>query len=231
MTNPCVIVLAPMMPDSIRVGETDENPVLSLEEESADNLDPFNKPRLRRAIILKAFETYSEKVSFQTPPSQEDPLTKVYADIHTDGILEFLTTAWSRWEALGEHGRNPGSSINTGQSLVKPLIPINVPLPRDPYQRPSKTVMGAIGYYCSDECTPILETLLHELTWDSTVIQTAVDKSVEGTLVYALPTHPGHHAAKDSFGGYCYLNQAALAARLFQSKHNFSKVAVLDIGE
>ena len=46
-------------------------------------------------------------------------------------------------------------------------------------------------------------------------------------VVYALPTHPGHHAAQDSYGGYCYLNHAAHAATQLQ-KH-FKKVAVLDI--
>jgi acetoin utilization deacetylase AcuC-like enzyme len=91
--------------------------------------------------------------------------------------------------------------------------------------------MGQMAYYCTDAITPITETLLHELMWDSTIIQTAVEKAMDRTLVYALPTHPGHHAAKDSFGGYCYLNQAAFAARLFQSKHKLGKIAVLDIGK
>ena len=62
-------------------------------------------------------------------------------------------------------------------------------------------------------------------------MQTAVDKAIDGPLVYAMPTHPGHHAAKDSFGGYCYLNQAAFVVRLFQSKYNLNKVAILYLGE
>ena len=33
------------------------------------------------------------------------------------------------------------------------------------------------------------------------------------TAVYALCRPPGHHAGRDFFGGYCYLNNAALAAR------------------
>jgi acetoin utilization deacetylase AcuC-like enzyme len=62
-------------------------------------------------------------------------------------------------------------------------------------------------------------------------MQTAVDKAIDGPLMYAIPTHPGHQADKDSFGGYCYLNQAAFTARLFQSKYNLNKVAILYIGE
>ena len=220
-----------MTPDCIRMDENGTKPIIPPEDESADALDAFNKPRLRRAIILKTLESRSEMISFQIPSEQKDPLTKLYTDIHSHGLLEFLTSSWSSWDALGQHGRDPGASLDVGHAGIKALILSSTSLPRDPYQRPSKNVMGQIDYYCTDACTPITESLLDELTWDSTVIQTAVDKAIEGTLVYAMPTHPGHHAAKDSFGGYCYLNQAALAARLFQSKHNFSRVAILDIGE
>jgi Histone deacetylase domain len=231
MDDPSVIVLAPITPNFIRMDETGTKPVISPQDENSDSLDTFSKPRLRRAIILKALESKSEKISFQIPSEQKDPLTKVYADIHSHGLLEFLTTSWSSWEALGQQGRDPGASLDIGQDGIKSLILSSTSLPRDSHQQPSKNVMGQINYYCTDTCTPIMETLLDELKWDATIVKSAVDKSIEGTLVYAMPTHPGHHAAKDSFGGYCYLNQAALAARLFQSKHNFSKVAVLDIGE
>jgi acetoin utilization deacetylase AcuC-like enzyme len=175
-------------------------------------------------------EAFAEEISFQTPPPQADPLTKTYADVHSAGLLEFLTTAWSSWVEIGDGRRNPGSTFPGSQCIIKPFIPINMPLPREPFQRASKNVMGKIGYYCTDACTPIVETLLQELMWDSSIIQTAVDKAIDGALVYAMPTHPGHHATKDCFGGYCYLNQAAFAARLFQSKHKMTKVAVLDIG-
>jgi acetoin utilization deacetylase AcuC-like enzyme len=40
----------------------------------------------------------------------------------------------------------------------------------------------------------------------------------ENTVLYLLPYHPGHHAAYDCMGGYCYLNHAAaLASHLIQS--------------
>ena len=234
MTNPAVIVLAPIEPGSIRMDASGTIPVISPHDKAADDLDTLNKARFRRAVILKTLEAcaQSDMISFQTPPSPEQHLTKAYADIHSEGLLQFLTTAWSRWEALGEDGREPGCSLDLGQEGLKnALIPDNTPLPRDPYQRPSQNVMGQIGYYSTDKYTPIMEPLLKELQWDSAIVQTAVDKAIDGPLVYAMPTHPGHHAAKDSFGGYCYLNQAAFAARLFQSKHNLNKIAILDIGE
>jgi acetoin utilization deacetylase AcuC-like enzyme len=64
---------------------------------------------------------------------------------------------------------------------------------------------------------------------DAAIVELAVEKAIAGEIAYALPTHPGHHAATDSFGGYCYVNHAARAAKLLQSKLNGAKVAILDV--
>jgi acetoin utilization deacetylase AcuC-like enzyme len=176
--------------------------------------------------------------------------------------LDFLSTGWTRWDALGEEGQDPVStktvnlvvkdihSTSSGTSTL-PLIPGNFALPRnDPYQRPSTNVMGQVGYYCTDTCTPIFAELLEELLWDLETILMAVNMatvinedsssstlSSSTPLLYALCTHPGHHSTQDAFGGYCYLNHSALAARLMQErlqqqqspKSGPPKVAVLDV--
>jgi len=46
------------------------------------------------------------------------------------------------------------------------------------------------------------------------------------SLVYAICRPPGHHAGIDSIGGYCYLNNAALAASRLSAT---GPVAILDI--
>lgn len=46
-------------------------------------------------------------------------------------------------------------------------------------------------------------------------------------MAYALTTHPGHHSTASTYGGYCYLNESAIAARLLQQ--SFGKCAILDI--
>ncbi len=65
---------------------------------------------------------------------------------------------------------------------------------------------------------------------DAAIVEMAVEKALGGGVAYALPTHPGHHAAKDSFGGYCYLSHVSRAARLLQTKLDGAKVAILDVG-
>jgi acetoin utilization deacetylase AcuC-like enzyme len=47
-----------------------------------------------------------------------------------------------------------------------------------------------------------------------------------GDVAYALTRPPGHHAGRNFYGGYCYFNNAASAAKLLSGK---GKVAVLDL--
>jgi acetoin utilization deacetylase AcuC-like enzyme len=47
-------------------------------------------------------------------------------------------------------------------------------------------------------------------------------------MAYALCRPPGHHAARASFGGYCYLNNAAIAAEAWRGR-GARRVAVLDV--
>jgi acetoin utilization deacetylase AcuC-like enzyme len=58
---------------------------------------------------------------------------------------------------------------------------------------------------------------------------TAADLVAAGTrLAYAICRPPGHHAGPDSYGGSCYLNNAAIAAAALRRK-GAERVAVIDI--
>lgn len=45
---------------------------------------------------------------------------------------------------------------------------------------------------------------------------------------FALSRPPGHHAARDYYGGYCFLNNAAIAAQYLRD-NGASRVAILDV--
>eukprot|EP00493_Phyllostaurus_siculus_P013941 UN14152 len=62
---------------------------------------------------------------------------------------------------------------------------------------------------------------------DMGVLQMSVDVLSTCSIVYALTTMPGHHAGPHSYGGYCYLNNAVIAARMLQARGQ--RVAVLDL--
>jgi acetoin utilization deacetylase AcuC-like enzyme len=270
-----VVVISAVPKESLVYDEVTGQPIISAVEQLNDDMDPFNHPRLRRALILTALKNkYSGTDNLNYICPGESALAvpvnlDLYKSVHSEGLVTFLSQAWKRWDHLGEEGQDimcimetvtltsdTVTSTDTTVTTIKPksppLIPGCVPFSRDPHfnQRSGGHVMGQVGYFCTDTCTPIFGDMLEELVKDGAVVQRAVDVamlsaaaknlaavnmgvgSVPVATVYAIPTHPGHHAANDSFGGYCYVNHAALAARLFQQQRtapNIKKVAVLDI--
>ncbi|KAL7428390.1 hypothetical protein ACHAXH_002492 [Discostella pseudostelligera] len=146
---------------------------------------------------------------------------------------------------------HPEWSYSENSGEAPPLVPIHSAFRRDHNERPSTNVMGAIGYYCTDFITPIVGNLVNELMEDANIICSAVrlafcddddnDDDVDNdgdagggekknlkkddtaVVSYAVTTHPGHHSSYDCFGGYCYLNNAALCARLMQHRIDTGK--------
>jgi len=215
-----------------------------VENKEASSSDPQKKSPLRSSssFLLDHHNMMYAKTSTITNGSEG--LKALYGLVHSQRLLAFLQTAWYQWVALGADGRDPSafsraeeqSSSPDAIPSVPPLIPINTALPRfhcdildkpDP-QRPSQHVIGQVGFFCTDTCTPIFDGLQRELLRDAGLIQKALQMVVQDTtkrhtsssqgrlVVYCLPTHPGHHAAGDSFGGYCYVNHVAALARGLQ---------------
>ena len=119
-------------------------------------------------------------------------------------------------------------------------------------QRASKHVIGQMSYYCTDSCTPIFQDLIQEIYNDTVLVQTCLDQikaigstndgqdnesipAANHTVFYIIPNHPGHHAAYDCFGGYCYVNHiAALAKNIINTASSLSttddeRVVILDV--
>jgi acetoin utilization deacetylase AcuC-like enzyme len=84
------------------------------------------------------------------------------------------------------------------------------------------------GYYCFDSDTPI-----GRATWQAALSSAGTAAAGAACIVqdaarcaYALCRPPGHHAGSDFYGGYCYLNNAAIAARRLLGQ---GRVAIVDI--
>lgn len=106
-----------------------------------------------------------------------------------------------------------------------PLYPYVFPVrnrARPPVELPVRA-----GYYCLDTFTPLNRNAY-------TAARRAVDCALTGArevlsgrrVAYALVRPPGHHAERSFFGGFCYFNNAAIAAEYLCA---FGKVAMLDI--
>ena len=144
---------------------------------------------------------------------------------------------------------------------IPSLIPACTPLLRchnnnsATKQRESKHVIGQISYYCTDSCTPIFHDLIQEMFNDTVLVQTCLNRIMDNAslyiddddntstakvtpiVYYIIPNHPGHHAAYDCFGGYCYVNHIAALAQHITGNNNITslplsnneRVVILDV--
>jgi len=93
--------------------------------------------------------------------------------------------------------------------------------------RPPVELSIRAGYYCIDTFTPISG---HAFTAARRAVDCTLSAGRElisgRRFAYALVRPPGHHAERGFFGGFCYFNNAAIAAHYLSQ---FGKVAMLDI--
>ena len=84
------------------------------------------------------------------------------------------------------------------------------------------------GFYCLDAGTPLTRHAYDAARLAAACAVEGAERLLSGAAreVYALSRPPGHHAERDLFGGYCYFNNAALAARRLRTA---GRVAVVDI--
>ncbi|USX27132.1 histone deacetylase family protein [Oxalobacteraceae bacterium OTU3CINTB1] len=137
--------------------------------------------------------------------------------IHTPRYLHFLRTAWSEWLAL-----DPANAQKDAFPAVWPVRTLRADIEPDNF-------CAKLGLYSMDSGTPLTAG-----TW--TAAKTGADCAVNaahalrlgerGAFVLSRP--PGHHAGADFFGGYCFLNNAALAAQ-HMLDDGAKKVAIIDI--
>jgi len=122
------------------------------------------------------------------------------AAIHSPEYLTFLETIHSRWSELTDASDE--------------VIPNVHPADRD-CSYPTSPV-GLAGYHQADTACPIAAGTWEAAYWSAQTALSAADLVIAGeTSAYALCRPPGHHAFGDMAGGFCYLNNSAIAAQHF----------------
>lgn len=93
--------------------------------------------------------------------------------------------------------------------------------------RPPKDWSLTVGYHCLDTFTPIHRHAYTSARVAADAALTAATALTRGRrLAYALVRPPGHHAERSVFGGFCYLNNSAIAAHYLSCR---GRVAMLDL--
>ncbi|NCD06738.1 MAG: histone deacetylase family protein [Spirochaetia bacterium] len=113
------------------------------------------------------------------------------------------------------------SSFAEGKSIYPYVFPLRNAT------RPPNDLSVLAGYYCIDTFTPLNKNAFIASRAAVNCALTGANLLLEGYhSAYALVRPPGHHAERDVFGGFCYFNNASIAAQLLS---NYGKVAILDI--
>ncbi len=118
--------------------------------------------------------------------------------------------------------RNTCRQLPPNKLLYPYVFPIRRP-ERPPHDRTIRA-----GYYCIDTFTPLSQDAYKAARSAVNVALTGAAAVLEGEpLVYSLCRPPGHHAERDTYGGFCYFCNGAIAAQHLASR--LGKVAILDV--
>lgn len=173
-------------------------------------IDPaFEKPE-RARIILRRIHEVGLGAVIEPDPFQRGPVERVHAPDYVD----FLEGAWADWVA--EHG-----DAVDALPLIWPVRTLRQKCPRQ--------IDGRVSWYAMDAGTPITKGTWPAVTASAGTALTGAQLVADGErAVFSLCRPPGHHAAADLLGGYCYLNNAAIAAQSLVDR-GARRVVVLDI--
>jgi acetoin utilization deacetylase AcuC-like enzyme len=168
---------------------------------------PFECPERWQHIMdrlgVRGFSDFAEPAALDMEPVRQ---------IHDEGFLEFLETAWDRWVAEGYDGEILATCFPARRMQVRKPVHID----------------GLVGYYAL-----AIETAITSGTWEAAQASAAIAQTAQRIVAggarsaFALCRPPGHHAARDMYGGYCFLNNAAIAAQMFLND-GARRVAILD---
>lgn len=129
--------------------------------------------------------------------------------IHDLGYLRFLESAHRRWMELDDWGDEVMSNIFV----------------RSPNHMHG--VLAEAGRYMADGSSPIGPHTWESAYWSAQTALSAADAVMTGERVaYAVCRPPGHHARRDACGGFCYLNNAAIATQHMLAR--FPRIAIFD---
>jgi acetoin utilization deacetylase AcuC-like enzyme len=168
----------------------------------------FEKPE-RAQIVLDRIQQVG--LGDVVPPRHFS--RQALTSVHDPDFVEFLETAWAQWTAA--HGDRDALPMSWAVRTMRQKVP--------------DAIDGKLGFYCLDAATPITAGTWRAATAAADCALTAAALVSHGErAVFALARPPGHHAARDLYGGYCFLNNAAIATQHLLDE-GARRVAILDI--
>jgi acetoin utilization deacetylase AcuC-like enzyme len=134
------------------------------------------------------------------------------AAVHTPEYLRFLKNIFKRWQRIPD---------------ASPEVVPNIHPDRRDFSYPASAV-GQAGYHMADTACPIGADTWESAYWSAQSAIHAARLVIDGEpAAYALSRPPGHHAFADIAGGFCFLNNSAIAAQCLRQA--YERVAIVDV--
>jgi acetoin utilization deacetylase AcuC-like enzyme len=148
---------------------------------------------------------------FSVNEAQDHGLEPLLA-VHSPDYLAFLAEGWNRRAEI--------------DASAEELL--TTQFARTQMHRRPQGLLGLLGYYTADTSTPLRAGTWSAIYGTAQAAVSAADAAVAEGRAYALCRPPGHHAFADCAGGFCYINNTAVAAQRMRSVLG-GRVAILDI--
>ncbi|HHX89815.1 MAG TPA: histone deacetylase family protein [Paracoccus sp.] len=167
-----------------------------------------NPEQPRRIEVLRA-GAEAAGCSFTAP---DDHGLGPIAALHSPEYLTFLSTIHTRWQRIPDAADEVIPNIHPDRRTAS-------------YPR---SAVGQAGFHQADTACPISSGTWEAAYWSAQTALSATDAVLGGAhAAYALSRPPGHHAFGDLAGGFCFLNNSAIAAEYLRRQGR--RPAVLDI--
>lgn len=158
-------------------------------------------------VRVKSILAELDKCDFFKPTDAKDFGDKHIKAVHDPRLVDYIEKACA--------------DAPDGKSVYPYVFPIRNA------QRMPKDRSVLAGYWCIDTFTPLNRNAYPAAREAVDCALTAAEAVLNGArAAYALVRPPGHHAERKAFGGFCYFNNAAIAAHYLS---DYGRVAVLDV--
>jgi acetoin utilization deacetylase AcuC-like enzyme len=144
--------------------------------------------------------------------------------VHDPGLVRFLEAAWGEVARQGIERDFLVADTYPSRAMFEGLGPAAIGRLREP-----EAIGGRAGWWGLDTSNPIVAGTYDAARGAVDVALTAADLVVAGEpIAYGLCRPPGHHAARSMAAGYCFFNNAAIAAEAL-ARGTGEAVAILDL--
>jgi acetoin utilization deacetylase AcuC-like enzyme len=139
--------------------------------------------------------------------------------VHERGLHDFLVTAWRDYQVEVRATREVVPDFFYRPAMRNAMTEMDEPT----------AVNARLGWWCFETTTPITEGSYVAARGAVDTAMTAADVVLDGErFAYGACRPPGHHATRSLYGGYCFFNNAAIAAHHVATTRGV-KVTVLDV--